>query len=155
MTMRWTLLPAVACLAIGLPIAGLAAETGKLQVEEQFKDTRVGFALKDDVSNVTVVVAGPNRFRAKAFSAKGAPVLELRKFGKVSDGLYKYEITAASRDKISLVNEKLNNGRGLKARKSVSRGVSTSGSFRIVKGRIAAEDPTPESKRESDRDVSK
>lgn len=156
MTLRWTWLGAAACLAFAVPITCTAAEHGsegpEFRVVERFEGTEVSFELEDDVHSVTVVVAGPHRFHARAFSKKGAPVLDLKDHGKVGDGSYKYEVTAALAETIPLVNDRLADGPLGTAPKFVHRGVMASGVFRVEDGRIVALDQTPESERESDRD---
>ena len=80
-------------LAFALASAGWADD---LRTTERFNATHVGFEFGEPYRNVTLSVAGPNDFAARAFSKSGAPTIDLRGFGAVRDGSYTYQLTAST-----------------------------------------------------------
>jgi hypothetical protein len=119
-------------LVAGIPATGLANDD--IIAGRQVAGTKFAFLLKDTYSNVTVTVSGPGDFFAQASAKSGAIALDLREFGALDDGIFNYQITAASSEKIK-VNSTLDNGRDRQPTE-VLRSASTSGTFRVVRGTI-------------------
>ena len=139
------------CLALGAP--GVPHADDLLLVERCLRGD-LAFDLKGPYANVTLTVAGPGESYARAFARRGAPPLRLRDFGPVDDGLYTYELTAAS-DQLLRARRGLDDGRERDAVR-LRKGVSASGSFLVVRGQIVASRRAWEDSRRaggSDRDM--
>ena len=122
-----------AILSAGLASVGLADD---LRTTERFDKTIVGFEVGGPYRNVTLTITGPNDFDASAFSARGAPSIDLRRFGAVEDGTYAYQLSAAS-DERATVRSKLDNGRAPGAAAPL-KSISASGTFSVKGGVIVA-----------------
>ena len=119
-------------LALGLSNPSLADD---LAAAEQFADQSVGFLLKAAFANATLSVTGPNGFHASSYSKAGAVAIDLSKFGPLPDGTYNYEVTASSRELITVKAPVDNNGRE-RAREEQAVPVSMSGTFQVKDGTI-------------------
>ena len=140
-----------ACLALAACSPCLADD---LLLVERFLRGDLAFDLKGPYANVTLTVAGPGDFYARAFARRGVPSLRLRDFGPVDDGLYSYELTAAS-DEFLRARRGLDDGRDRDAPR-LRRGISATGSFLVVRGQIVASRRAWEESRRvggSDRDM--
>lgn len=122
-------------LAVASMQPAIAAEGDQLSAVNRFSGATVGFDLTGSYRNVTLTVVGPNGFAVTAHSDRTAPVINLNKFGKVEDGMYKYSLTAATTKRVP-VRSQLDNGRGDAEKNERFAGVSTSGSFLIKDGAI-------------------
>src|SRR4051794_19510296 len=95
--------PASAALAAGLGLASCGVcLADDLSATEAFTDTTVGFELKGAYRDLTLNVAGPNGFHASAFAKTGAPSIDLRRAGALDDGQYRYDLTAATDERIKI-----------------------------------------------------
>jgi hypothetical protein len=140
---------------LALPVAPHAAEPPAEKREplavEAFSGNTVMFDLTGAYHNVTVTVVGPWNYHAEAFAKKGVPPIELERYGKVLDGLYHYELTAASSGKLVEVRPGLNNGRGQAPRTRQYQAAELTGSFRVEDGKILPRDDTPEEESKPDQ----
>jgi hypothetical protein len=116
-----------------------ASDADELKAETKFRDTVVGFNLKESYSDVSLAVSGPSHFHASVHTRGTAPAIDLRDFGRLEDGLYNYQLNAATNTMVR-TNSKLDNGRGERERAEVRRGVATSGVFWIKNGAIVQHD---------------
>lgn len=119
-------------LIVGVSSACLAQE---LKAGKRFSDANVAFEMQDSYSKFTLTVTGPNGFNATVFSEKSAPALNLRKLGVFDDGIYRYNLTAAS-SKTAPMRTTANSGRSEKQKAARMVGVSDSGSFVVKGGKI-------------------
>jgi len=94
--------------------------------------SEVSFSLGGAYSNATLTITGPDGFYVRNFSKSGNPAVDLIKAKAKADGVYTYEITAASSETVTILNPQ-NNGRGGADRATMKRGVSATGTF-VVKG---------------------
>lgn len=118
-----------------LSVAPASAET--LRATEQFTQTRLAFSVTGTFTNYTLTVSGPHGYYAQAYGARTVPTLRLADQGEVPDGLYTYQLTAATdryQEQVGTVNQ-LNNGRDNTTQRP-RVGASASGSFRVRDGRI-------------------
>ncbi|WP_300473556.1 hypothetical protein [Breoghania sp.] len=123
-------------LATGIFLTGAALAGGdELVATNRFSEATVGFDLGGDYRNVTLTITEPNGFTVMARSKRTAPVINLRKFGKVEDGRCKvedgrcsYQLSAVTSKRIAVRTE-LDNGRGDSAKNEQYAGVSASGSL--------------------------
>jgi len=99
--------------------------------------SEVSFSLGGAYSNATLTITGPDGFIIRKFSKTGNPAVDLIKAKAKADGLYTYEITAASSETVTVPNPQ-NNGRGGVDRATMKRGVSATGTF-VVKGGLVVD----------------
>ena len=110
-----------------------------LKAAQKFTDTEIGFDAGGGLSNFTLTVAGPNGIHASAASKSGAPSIDLKRLGTLDDGVYTYQLTASTEEKVPL-RSGLDNGRDSKPT-SMLKGVSMSGHFEVKGGAIVKFDP--------------
>ncbi|GLT09877.1 hypothetical protein PVW51_20640 [Sulfitobacter sp. PR48] len=77
---------------------------------QQHNSNAVWFENWIGLSNASMVVAAPNGKITEIFAKSGTPVFELQP-GEVQDGVYRYELRAATEEKQEIVNP-IDNGRG-------------------------------------------
>ena len=139
--MRSATLGLAACLAVGMSCACLAQDQ---TATARFADTQLGFDPAGNYGNYTLNVTGPNGFHASAGSKTGTPSIDLRRFGAYDDGLYNYQLSASTDEKVPLRGA-LDNGRhrteageGGVGRQPDARlkTVSVSGAFHVKGGMI-------------------
>lgn len=136
-------------LALGLSNPSLADD---IAAAEQIAGQRVGVELKAGFANATLSVTGPHGFHASTHSKSGAVAIDLSKFGPLPDGTYNYEVTATSRETIT-IRTPLDHGRGgeLKAEQPVP--VTMSGTFQVKDGAIVKPKPGKQTSRTDRGDV--
>jgi hypothetical protein len=144
--MKTTILCLAASATIGLSGACLADD---MVAAKKFSGTSLGFLLTGALSNTTLSVAGPDDFHASAFSKSGAVAIDLGKFGPLEDGVYNYQVTAAT-DQPAKARTPLDNGRSSAAEAARRNGVAMSGTFTVKGGQIV--EPAASAK-ESRRDM--
>ncbi|MGR3622249.1 hypothetical protein [Pseudophaeobacter sp.] len=122
---------------------GLASAASALSVDpvQQHNSNAVWFENWTGLSNAQLVVSAPNGKITQIFAASGTPVYELDR-AEVQDGIYRYELKAATEEQVEIVNP-IDNGRGEVA-SSRSKGFYLNGSFMVSRGVII----TPEEIRE-------
>ncbi len=136
--MQMTALGLAACFAAGLTGACWAQD---LKATQRLSDTQIGFDLGGSYGNYTLTVSGPNGFHATTASRTGTPAIDLRRFGTYDDGMYSYQLTASSDEKVP-VRTPLDNGREGRRPDAMLKSVSTSGVFHVKGGTIVKFDPT-------------
>ena len=115
-----------ACLALSLLTPGFAQDL-------KVSGTSVGITIPG-TANSTLTVAGPQGFYMQNSSRSGSVALRLGAAGRLPDGTYKYEITAATGE--TTVNRNtLDNGRGVEP-PVVYVGITKSGTFAVKGGAI-------------------
>jgi hypothetical protein len=135
--MKSAALGLVACLAAGFPGACLADD---LKAEQRFSETQVSFDLKGAYSNLTLTVTGPNGLHAVASSKSGSPMVDLKRLSAIDDGIYRYNLTASTDEKVP-ERSGLDNGRRARA-DAMLKSVSASGLFQVKDGTIVKFDPS-------------
>jgi hypothetical protein len=131
-------------LAFALPGAVRASD---IAADKRFTDTSVGFDLKGTYSNVTLTISGPRDFHASAFARAGAPVIDLRRYGELEDGLYTYQLTAATAER-ARTRTRLDDGRAASAPIEPLQSAALSGTFRVQNGAIVKPDGKEPSRRD-------
>jgi hypothetical protein len=131
--MNMAMLGLAAILAAGSAGACLADD---LLADPKFTETTLGFDLKARYSNFTFTVTGPAGFSTQEFSKSSAPSLDIRKFTDLPDGVYIYQLSAATDEKIRTYTPPDNNGRDGTPAGTVLKGAALSGSFLLTKGVI-------------------
>jgi hypothetical protein len=97
-----------ACVAAGLSGSAFAND---LKADTNFRDTIVGFNLKESYGGVSLSISGPHHFHASAHAQGAAPTIDLRQYGRPEDDLYQYQLNAATNEAVRS-NTKHDNGRG-------------------------------------------
>lgn len=127
-----------AILGLGLTSAAAARNIDPVP---QHNSNAVWFENWSGLSNAQLVVSAPNGKITEVFAASGTPVYELER-GAVQDGIYRYELKAATEERVEIVNP-IDNGRGEIA-SSKPKSFYMNGSFVVSRGVII----TPEEIRE-------
>jgi hypothetical protein len=131
--MNVAMLGLAAILAAGSAGACLADD---LLANPKFTESTLGFDLKSRYSNFTFTVTGPAGFSAQEFSSSSPPSLDIRKFNDLPDGVYVYQLSAATDEKIRTYTPPDNNGRDGTPAGTVLKSASLTGSFLLTKGVI-------------------
>ena len=123
--------------AVAMTISAHSAiASEELDAKVTLKGSEVHVKLRGGYSNATLSVSGPNGFHASRFSETGSPSIDLIRSGGTAEGLYKYEVTAAS-SKTKTNAKPMDNGRGGVDDATETVAASTSGSFFANGGIIA------------------
>lgn len=117
--------------AVGL---GAAAGAGMPEPVQQHNSNAVWFENWIGLSNAQMTVRLPNGKIETVSATSGTPVYRLSG-DKVMDGVYRYEITAASDEVIEIVNP-IDNGRGENAKKQQNKPFYMSGQFLVSRNVI-------------------
>ncbi|MFC6582714.1 hypothetical protein [Sulfitobacter aestuariivivens] len=125
-----TIIAAVTC-------SGAIAETSQAPVQ-QHNSNALWFENWQGLSNAIMKVTDPNGKFSTIEAKSGTPVFQLQA-GEVVDGIYQYELSAAT-DKTQKIVNQVDNGRGDAARDSVAVPFRLSGRFVVSRGVIV----TPE-----------
>lgn len=101
---------------------------------EQHNSNALWFENWTGLSNATLKVTAPDGAVTELFAASGTPVFQLS--GRdILDGIYRYEMSAATDKTAKLVN-KVDNGRGEAQRDSAAVPYHLSGHFTVSRGVI-------------------
>lgn len=101
--------------------------------------TRLYFDGEPSYFNYSVRVTGPNGYVGEVFSARRPPSFRLSDHGAVDDGVYRYEVTAATREVVQYSTPRSRSTNGRDATSQEPRiGIASDGSFRVVNGQIFA-----------------
>ena len=124
---------------IGLSLAGVLALTASVAFAasanptEQYTSNAFWFDHWGDLSNATMKVVAPDGSIDEIFEPRGTPVYKLG--ADVMDGIYRYELTAATAETETIVNP-VDNGRGEQARNELFVPFQMQGSFVVSRGVI-------------------
>ena len=148
MSRGWTLIAAATLLAAGLATPAISAE-------ERFSGDVVQVVPDGQVFNTTLSIAGPNGYYAQAFAKAGTPMIKLSQHGPVADGIYIWQVTAATDELIEVRDKGLRSNRSnsLGYRRAspgmitINKGTAESGSFRVENGSILPRSNATEEKR--------
>lgn len=103
---------------------------------ERTNATAIWFENWGDLSNASLTISSPDGTIQTINSDRGTPVFNLRDLEKVEDGVYNYELSAATSEKVEIKNA-LDNGRGAAAKKETFVPFQTNGFFIVSRGVIA------------------
>ena len=109
---------------------------------QQHNSTALWFENWVGLNNATMTVAAPDGRVIDIFAAAGTPVFELER-GKAVDGVWRYELRAATTETRKIVNP-INNGRGEAASDSVAVPYRLDGQFVVSRGVIIIPDEVRE-----------
>ncbi len=127
-------------LALGIAGASLVYAAETPQPVERFNGTTLWFESWGSLSKATLIVEGPEGNVWEFYTESGAPKFQLEGDGKAVDGIYRYELTAATteKQKIKRLANTANNGRGENASDTASVAFYMNGVFSVVRGVITA-----------------
>lgn len=100
---------------------------------QQHNSNALWFENWTGLSKATLVVAGPDGTVTRVFAEAGTPVFELGR-GEVLDGIYRYELKAATEETVKIVNP-IDNGRG-ESSNSRAKPFYMNGAFQVSRGVI-------------------
>lgn len=98
--------PLIVALALMLPSISSANTVDPVQ---QHNSNAVWFENWIGLSNAKMTISAPNGKLYEVIAATGTPVFELDR-AEAQDGIYRYELSAATEEKVEIVNP-INNGR--------------------------------------------
>ncbi len=148
MTRGWTYFAAAT-------LAATTLATPALSAEERFSGDVVQVVLAGQVFNTTLSVAGPGGYYAQAYAKAGMPMIKLSQHGPVADGIYIWQVTAATDELIEVRNKGLPSHRSSSSSYrraspgmiTINKGTAESGSFRVSNGSILPKSNASEEKR--------
>jgi hypothetical protein len=126
-------------LFIRLLLAGCFLLTGPAYANEpvlRMNTTSVWFENWDDLTNAAFIVTSPDGTVQTIKSDRGTPVFNLRDLAKVTDGVYQYELSAAT-SKMQEIKNPQNNGRGTAEKKEMFIPFKSNGIFFVARGVIS------------------
>jgi len=117
-----------------IAFGGGAAMAVEPQPVQQNNSNAVWFENWIGLRNATMAVATPSGEMISLYAASGTPVFEL-KGNEVLDGIYRYELNAATEEEVKIVN-KIDNGRGDASKDTSAKPFYVSGAFVVERGVI-------------------
>lgn len=132
--MRTALKTLAVVLSVALPITGMAGAALAADPVQQHNSNAVWFENWFGLSNATLRVTAPDGQISDIFAASGTPVYQLSG-REVLDGIYRYELSAATEETVKIVNS-IDNGRGDAARDSHAKPFHLNGHFTVSRGVI-------------------
>ncbi len=135
-------------LALGLGLTLLAAPAALAQdVEVRLQAGSLSFTGGQGYTNAVLQITGPDDFETEETASRGLPVFRVQG-GRMKDGFYQYNLTAATDEKVE-IKRQVDNGRGEAQRNYVLKPFHLSGMFEISRGTIV---PAEEMKEGADGD---
>jgi len=115
---------------------GLAFSVGALAGEARFSKDAIQVVPSKDIKNSLLMVSGPNGYYTEMYSERGMPEVNLKQFGKLEDGMYRWHLTGATNKKIEMHKSELYSGRDEKAGRMRNVAYSENGIFWVKSGRV-------------------
>jgi hypothetical protein len=115
-------------------------------VTERIQPSALSFTGGASFTGARLQIFGPDDFEAEETASRGLPVFRVRG-GQLSDGIYRYFLSAATDEKVPMTR-KVDNGRGENARDFNYKPFYKEGAFRISRGLIEALDQSAEEEEE-------
>lgn len=121
-------------LRIGAAVLAFSGPALASDPVEQHNSSAFWFVNWIGLTNATLDVVSPDGEIQTVFAASGTPVFELDRANAV-DGVYRYELSAATEKKVKVVNRQ-KDGRGDKSSDQVAESFYLSGQFIVSRGVI-------------------
>ena len=131
-------------LVLSAALAAAPATAQSVDPVQQHNSNAVWFENWIGLSNAALVVETPEGAVIEVFAESGTPVFELDR-GSATDGVYRYELRAASKEQRKIVNA-IDNGRGDAQRDSEAVPFYTTGFFIVERGAIITPEAVEEEK---------
>lgn len=113
------------------------------QPVERTNTTALWFESWGRLSNATLKIGAPDGNLTTVFAETGTPTFHLRDLSPVTDGVYRYELTAAT-DEMIPAKKKANNGRGEGQKDQVHKSFQMGGYFIVTRGVITKKEDLKE-----------
>jgi len=123
-------------------LLSIGSAAGAAEPVQQHNSNAVWFENWTGLSNASMTISAPNGKITNVFAESGTPVYQLTA-DDVLDGVYRYELSAATDEKVEVVNE-VDNGRGENSEDMVSKSFYTTGHFVVSRGVIITPDEISE-----------
>lgn len=136
-------MPRLKSALLGLTLALGATAAWAVEPVEQHNSNAFWFVNWVGLSNATLTVAEPDGHIVKIYAKDGTPVYQLK--GEVQDGVYRYEMSAATDKRVKIVNP-IDTGRGEDQPDTRAVPYYTTGHFVVERGVII----TPEDIKEEE-----
>jgi hypothetical protein len=101
---------------------------------QQYNSNTVWFENWSGLRNATLVISAPDGTLTTIETAAGTPVFQLSG-AEILDGIYRYELRAASDEQIAIVNPQ-DNGRGAAQSDTMAKPFYLTGNFTVSRGVI-------------------
>ena len=122
------------CLCTAALVAATTSPVFAADPKQQHNSNAVWFENWAGLSNATLTITAPNGKISEIFAPAGTPVYQLS--GRdIVDGIYRYELNAATEEKIKIVNP-IDNGRGDNASDTMAKPFALTGAFVVSRGVI-------------------
>lgn len=130
---------------VALIVFGISTSTAVFANEpvQRTNTTTLWFENWGALSNATLTIVGPEDTHTTVFTPSGSPKFSLIDIAPVTDGIYSYELTAATGEKVTIKNP-IDNGRGKAAKKERLRPFQMNGSFIVSRGVITEKEEITE-----------
>jgi hypothetical protein len=126
--------------ALSLALAAPAFAADVLDAGKSLSGTRVSFTMPSGYFNATLSVAGPDGRVLQTFAKTGSPAIDIGGQNAMGDGVYTYQITAASPQKKMVKADQMAGRESLKVNMrgevAIHVGAASSGTFLVKGGRI-------------------
>jgi len=129
-------------LAIAASLSGVALAAPPEPVQRS-NSTAIWFENWGSLYNATLKVEGPDGFQTSIFVPAGSPTFYLRDASPVVDGVYRFELSAATTEVLKIRNP-IDQGRGDAEKTEMAVPYVTNGSFVVLRGVITVPDETLE-----------
>ncbi len=126
--------------ALGLTVGSLSAAE-QVNPVQQHNSNAVWFENWLGLSNASMTISAPSGEITQIFAKTGTPVFRLEG-NEIADGIYRYELKAATDEEVEIVNP-IDNGRGETA-SSKLKAFYMSGFFTVSRGVIISPEETRE-----------
>jgi len=104
--------------------------------EARFNKDAIQVVPGKDIKNSLLMVSGPNGYYTEKYSERGRPEINLMQFGELEDGMYRWHLTGATREKKAMHKSELYSGRDEKAGRMRNVAHSEHGIFWVKGGRV-------------------
>lgn len=132
----------ILALVVAVSAASLGGAVSASEPVQQHNSNALWFENWGGLTKATLKVLSPDGQMTELYTEAGTPVYQLP--GRdVLDGVYSYELSAATSEQETIVNQ-INNGRGDAARETVAKSYYASGRFVVSRGVIIAPDDIKE-----------
>jgi hypothetical protein len=120
----------------------LAGALSAQEVEERIQNGALSFSGGNGFTNAMLKITGPGEFEAEQTASRGLPVFRAKNSGRLLDGMYQYELSAATDEKVK-IKKPVDNGRGSATRDYTMKPFHKYGAFLVKKGTIVSAENVP------------
>lgn len=148
--MRFKAICLACCLGMTMQMAIPAGQANAAEPVPVYGSHDIWFEGDYGLTLATMTVSGPKDYFVSIFVKEGLPRFNLPEYGVKANGVYRFEISAASEEAVKVSTE-LDNGRGKNQSDKAAKPFYLSGVFEVRRGAIVQTKSDP--KGEVDRDA--